>query len=225
MSFTLSWIMSAIDGIADFARSALPWQYRPLASNWAVFSAIFGSLAVVLGLLHFALRERPKIAWNFEKTGYPVRLNWSNADGVITYHVDGIELGGENISGHALHQIDAEITLARDGRHLPVFVIINRAWAHLNELDGIPSRAMCFVGVPFRADGVNLPNYPTRMTPDQFLRDFGGFTFSITIDGDKKFWSFTIDDLRKQFEAQQRDAEEDRLKNPMNRPQLKRKQA
>ena len=63
------------------------------------------------------------------------------------------------------------------------------------------------------------------MTSDQFLRDFGAFVLTINIDGDKKTWSFTIDDVRDQFERQKREAEEQYLKNPMNRPQLKRKQA
>jgi len=126
MTLTLQWIMAAIDSIADFARSVLPWQYRAAASNWAVFAVIFVLLAAVFGMLHFLLREKAKIDWNFERTGYPVRLGWSqNADGVRTYRIDAIELGGENISGHTLHQVDADITLARDKKVLPLFVIIN----------------------------------------------------------------------------------------------------
>ena len=112
MNLSLQWIMTAIDGIADFARSVLPWQYRSVASNWAVFAVIFAMLAAVFGALHFLFREKPKIDWNFEKTGYPVTLSWSQAaDGTRTYVVDGINLNGENISGHTLHQIDGDIRL------------------------------------------------------------------------------------------------------------------
>jgi len=61
------------------------------------------------------------------------------------------------------------------------------------------------------------------MTPDEFLRDFGAFTYSITIDGDTKVWSFTVDELRRQFDRQIRDHEEAYLQNPRNRPQPLRK--
>jgi hypothetical protein len=225
VNFSLQWIVTAVDSVADFVRSALPWQYRSLASNWAVFAVVFAVAAIVLGLIHLLQREKPKIDWNFVNSGYPVRLSWSQTgDGIRTYHVDGIDLGGENISGHTLHQIDGEITLTRDKKTLPLFVVINGAWAPMAELDGVPSRALMYVGFGFRSDGVHHDEFSKRMTPDQFLRDFGSFTFSITIDGDKKLWSFTIDELRNQFEKQKRDAEEEYLKNPMNRPQLKKKQ-
>ena len=64
-----------------------------------------------------------------------------------------------------------------------------------------------YVGFGFRPDGVRLAEFPQRMTPDQFLRDFGSFIFSVTIDGKKQSWSFTMDNLRDQFEKQKRDVE------------------
>jgi hypothetical protein len=63
------------------------------------------------------------------------------------------------------------------------------------------------------------------MTPDEFLRDFGAFSVSITIDGDKRTWSFTIDELREQIERQKRQLEDQWLANPLNRPQVGRKRA
>jgi hypothetical protein len=225
MNFSFQWMLTAIDGIADFARSALPWQYRSSASNWAVFAVIFGISACIFGLLYFWFREKPKIDWNFERTGYPVFLSGSvDKEGIATFHVDGLQFGGENISGHALHQIDGGITLSRTKKDLPLFVIIDGAWAPLSELESVPPRAILLVGFSFRSDGVHLPEFPLRMSPDQFLRDFGAFTLDVTIDGDKKTWSFTVDDLREQFEKQKRDREEELLKDPMRRPQLKKKQ-
>ena len=113
-------------------------------------------LAAVFGALHFLFREKPKIDWNFEKTGYPVTLSWSQAaDGTRTYVVDGINLNGENISGHTLHQIDGDIRLTQDNRVLPLFAVINGIWDSLSELDGVPSRAILSLGFQFRPDGVH----------------------------------------------------------------------
>jgi len=64
---------------------------------------------------------------------------------------------------------------------------------------------MLEIGSGFRPDGLHWPEFPQQMTPDEFLRDFGAFTYSITIDGDTKVWSFTVDELRRQFDRQIRD--------------------
>lgn len=187
-----------------------------------VFGTILLALAILFFIMHFLTRETPKISWTFEKTGYPVRLSSSrDTSGNATYYVDGVEFGGENISGHTLHQIDAEIKLLRDNQRVPTFVVINSAWHNLSELGSVPPKAMLFLGLGFRSDGVHAPSFSQRMTPEQFLRDFGGFTFSTTIDGDKKSWTFTIEELRQQFEAQERESEDQWFKNPMNRPQVK----
>jgi hypothetical protein len=222
MNFSPAWIVTAVDAVADFARSGLPWNYRQAASNWMVFGVILLLLAILFFAIHFFTQEKPKISWNFENTGYPVRLSWSrDATRNVTYYVDGVEFGGENVSGHTLHQIDAEIKLLRDNQRVPTFVVINGAWHNLNELGSVPPRAMLFLGLGFRSDGLHLPSFSQKMTPDQFLRDFGGFTFSTTIDGDQKSWSFTIEELRRQFEAQERESEDQWFKNPINRPQVK----
>jgi hypothetical protein len=213
-----------IFGFADVVRSWLPWPWRPLVSPWLVLCGMSAVAALIFLALHFGLREKPKIDWRFEKTGYPVRLGWSQpADGPRTYNVESVDFSGENISGHTLHQFDGEIILVRDRRRLPLLVVADSAWIPISELDSVPPKAIFFSGGQFRSDGVHWTEFSKALTPDEFLRDFGGFEVSITIDGDKKTWSFTLDELREQFEAQKRDAEEQWLKNPMNRPQVKRK--
>jgi hypothetical protein len=74
--------------------------------------------------LHFVLREKPKISWEFEKEGTPISLEATWNEGNHVFLVGGLGFGGENISGHALHQVDGEITPLRDRRTLPVFVAI-----------------------------------------------------------------------------------------------------
>ncbi|RTL48619.1 MAG: hypothetical protein EKK40_17220 [Bradyrhizobiaceae bacterium] len=117
------------------------------------------------------------------------------------------------------------MTLLRDKKTLPVFVAINGAWSPLADIGSVPSRAILNLGVQFRNDGVHLEDFTKRMTPDEFLREFGGFTYTVTIDGDTKTWSFTIDDLRKQLNEQMKRANEERLQDPLNRPQVKRRAA
>ncbi|MGZ5872954.1 MAG: hypothetical protein ACXWKP_12680, partial [Bradyrhizobium sp.] len=59
----------------------------------------------------------------------------------------------------------------------------------LNQIEPLEPNAFVELGGSFRGDGLHWPDYPGELTPDQFLRDFGGFTYSITIDGDKRTWS------------------------------------
>jgi hypothetical protein len=95
----------------------------------------------------------------------------------------------------------------------------------LNQIEPVEPNAFVEPGGSFRGDGLHWPDYPGELTPDQFLRDFGGFTYSITIDGDKRTWSSTIDELRRQIERKKRGVEEDWRKDPLNRPQVMRKKA
>jgi hypothetical protein len=224
MSVTLTWVMSAIDTVADFVRSALPLEYRHLASNWLIFSCLFALAAVLLAISHFAFRERPKIAWNFSQVGYPVTLGsrLATVDGPRTYYVDAIQLGGENVSGHDLYQVDGEIEL-RDRRKLPLFVAIDGAWRPLSELDKIPPRAILYIGGQFRPDGLHWDELSSEMQIDRFLKEFGGLTITVSIDGTRWVWSYSVDDLRGLIEAQKRMIEDNWFGNPLNRPQVKRK--
>jgi hypothetical protein len=224
MNITYAWAISAVDTVADFVRSALPLQYRHVASNWLIFAFLFALAAVLLAFSHFVFRERPKIAWNFSNVGYPVALGASLAtvESPWTYGVDGIQLGGENVSGHDLYQVDGRIEL-RDGRKLPLFVAVDGAWRPLGELEKIPPRAMLSIGGQFRADGVHWDEFPSGMQIDRFLKEFGGLNITVSIDGTTWVWSYSVDDLRDLIEAKKRAIEDDWFRNPMNRPQVKRK--
>jgi hypothetical protein len=216
---------SQIFGLAELVRSWLPWQWRPFVSPWLILSGLFLVIAIFFVALHFVLREKPKISWEFEKEGTPISLEATWNEGNHVFLVGGLGFGGENISGHALHQVDGEITLLRDRRTLPVFVAIEGRWMAVDQIESAPSRSVLSLGGQFRGDGLHWSEFPSRMTPDEFLRDFGAFSVSITIDGDKRTWSFTIDELREQIERQKRQLEDQWLANPLNRPQVGRKRA
>lgn len=207
-------------GVAEVVRSWLPWQWRPFVSQSLIWSGFFLIAAIICLGLHFALRTKPKIDWTFERTGYVVQIGTTFVNGQFTKRVEGISAQGENVSGHALHQVDGKITLHRDQRELPLFAIINAAWAALADIEAVPPKAILSLGGQFRGDGVHWQEYPGTMTMDQFLRDFGGFTLSIVIDGERRTWSFSQDELREQIQRQADAIEVDWLSNPMNRPQV-----
>jgi hypothetical protein len=92
-----------------------------------------------------------------------------------------------------------------------------------DQIESVPPKAILSLGGQFRGDGLHWPEFPTRMRPSDFLREFGAFSVSINIDGDKKTWSFTMDELRDQVDRQVREQEDHWLANPMNRPQIPRK--
>ncbi|RTL48620.1 MAG: hypothetical protein EKK40_17225 [Bradyrhizobiaceae bacterium] len=97
----------AIFGFADTVRDFLPWQWRPYFSNSLVWAIILFSVALLLTGIHFLTREKPKIAWTFQTTGFPVILEWQGDGEKLSFFVEGLNLGGENISGHTLNQVDA----------------------------------------------------------------------------------------------------------------------
>jgi hypothetical protein len=148
----ISWasVVSAVDFASDTVRSALPLPYRQVASNWLVFSGIFAAAAILLGVGHLAFRERPKIAWNFDARGFPMEVGarLPTIDAPWQYYLGGIIISGENVSGHDLHQVDAQIEL-RNGNKLPLYVIASGAFRPLAELEKVPPQAMLQLGAQF----------------------------------------------------------------------------
>jgi hypothetical protein len=208
---------------AETIRSWLPWQWRAVVTPWLIISAICALAAPLFLGIHFWAREKPKINWLFYNVGTPITLGARWNEGVAAFVVDGVQFSGANISGHTLHQVDAEITLLRTGKKLPLFVIIDAQWMPTEQIESVPPNAFLTLGGQFRGDGTHWPEYGSEMTPNDFLRDFGAFSVSITIDGDKKTWSFTIDELREQLDRLERAEEERWLQNPLNRPRILRK--
>jgi len=214
---------SQLFGFAEVVRSWLPWQWRPSVTPWLILSGSCFILCLVFVVVHVLAREKPIVDWQFYKTGTPLSIGMQWNEGIATSYVEGIQLGGENISGHALHQIDGEVTLLRTGQKLPLFAIIQAQWMPADQIESVPPKAILSLGGQFRGDGLHWPEFPTRMRPSDFLREFGAFSVSINIDGDKKTWSFTMDELRDQVDRQVREQEDHWLANPMNRAQIPRK--
>jgi len=166
------------------------------------------------------MRERPKIEWDFEQTGFVVNPGQRVEAGERSYYLNGIYLNGENISGHSIHQMEGEIILQRDGRRLPLFISGPNGWRRMGDLITLPPRREFTVGADFRADlDLHWPGFANSMTPDQFLTSIGGFTINIIADGEKRTWNFSIDEIRRQLDNRKAAAEETWLSQPMNIPQ------
>jgi hypothetical protein len=216
----------AIGWLPDVVRSWLPWQWRPSISNWLVWSIAFGAAGIVCLLLHVLLRDKPKVDWFFLKSGSPLALDRErSADGTPQYFVRGVQLNALNVSGHPLHQVFGKILLHRDQRELPLLIIADGQWVTTGEIDPIPPRAIFNLGSDFRSDGQHWPGFEKRLSPQQFLQDFGGFTALISIDGVEQAWSFSIDELRQGIEGFERREEELWLDNPKNRPPIRKRKA
>ena len=216
---------SQLFGFATTIRNMLPWAIRPSISNWLILALMFVLAAVVMVALHFAFKEKPKVEWTMYKTVTPVILGgFRDQSGQFHPRVEGVEIGGINISGHALHQVEGKIVLERSKKELPMFVILDGGWASTDQIDIVPAEASISLGGHFRADGVHWPDFAERLTPDAFLRDFGAFTATITIDGETQTWSFTQDDLRIQLERRQQEIETAWRASPMYpKPSVRRK--
>jgi hypothetical protein len=210
--------------IPDVVRSWLPWQWRPSISNWLVWSAISFAVALLCLLCHFLFREKQRVDWFFLKgTGVPIAIGWERSrDGTPTYRIEGVQLNGINVSGHAL-QVHGEITLDRDQRKLPLFIVAEGQWVATDDVESVPPEAIFNLGASFRGDLTHWPGFEKSITPEQFLQDFGGFTAIIFVDGVKQTWSFSIDQLRRAIESFERFQEDQWLSNPSNRPFVKRR--
>lgn len=221
----VSFDWSQIFGVADIVRNWLPWQVRPNVSAWLIWSGLFVIAAIFCAIVHFTTREKPKVSWAFEKSSGTVVVYGEtvNGDNVVNANVQGIMLSGDNISGEKIHHVDGRIILDRDKSTLPLFILLQGHWAKLEDLEYVPDRAQITVGYPFRTDGVHGERFMNVKTIDDLLGQVGGFTVEITLDEQYRKWSFTMDDLRNQFEMQRRAMEEVRLKNFLFRPEAKRK--
>jgi hypothetical protein len=77
-----------------------------------------------------------------------------------------------------------------------------------DDVDTIPPLAILAVGGEFRSDLPHWPEFDHPMSPEGFLKSFGGFTVEISIDGVKQKWTFTIDQLREAIDVTKKATEE-----------------
>jgi hypothetical protein len=191
-------------GITDLVRSRLPWQWQPYVSNYLIWSGVFLATALLMLCLHFGLREKPKIDWRFHESGNPLGIGSRQITmgGPIEYLVHGIRLEGRNISGHPLHQVFGDEIRHRDDQSkLPLFINTADGIGNTDDVDTIPPLAILAVGSEFRSDTPHWQQFDHWMSPEEFLKSFGGFTVEISIDGVKQKWTFTIDQLREVIDA------------------------
>jgi hypothetical protein len=222
MSLSLSDIVQ-IFNFAEHVRPWLPWTWRVYSTSWLIWSGILAIAALLCLCLHFAFKERQKVEWRFLSGAPPFSASWGVQDDgtIIDYKIIGIELTGENVSGHALHQISGRITL-RDKRSFPLFVVADGEWVRTEDVEPIGRFAIVNLGGSFKTDGLGWPEFSDFMKPEQFIQSFGGCTISVTIDGDEQHWTFSVEDLRQAVQSQSKQLQEAQLRGPM-RPNVHKK--
>ncbi|MBP1064841.1 hypothetical protein JOE51_006308 [Bradyrhizobium japonicum] len=222
MSMTFSDLVQ-IFNLADYVRPWLPWTWRVYATSALIWSGILALGSVVALGAHFAVKPKPKVDWQFLKNARPFSSSWTDSgDGKISnYKIQGLTLAGENISGHALHQVSGEI-LFGDRRKLPLFVVAQGRWTSTDDIEAVPRFAQLVLGGGFEMDGKTWSLDVAPMKPDDFIRSFGGSTVSVTIDGDTESWTFSVEDLRRAVDIQIKEEQEMQLRGP-GRQEVRRK--
>jgi hypothetical protein len=222
MSLSIADIVQ-IFNLADYVRPFLPWTWRLYATSALIWSGILAACAVIALGTHFLLREKPKVDWNFFRDGRPFAAGWGTTEegAIIDYRIQALQISGENVSGHNLHQISGRVTLP-DKRELPLFIAADGAWAQTSEIEPVKPFAMLNMGASFRSDGVTWPEFRAPMTPEAFIQAFGGCTISVAIDGYEQAWTFSVDQLRKAIASQLKEAQERQLRG-LSRPDIHRK--
>jgi len=79
-----------------------------------------------------------------------------------TYVISGLNLGGENISGHGLHQFDGILFSPGTKKTLPLFVVAGGKWLLLGELDTVKPRTMLESAVVLGRMASIGPNFRNR---------------------------------------------------------------
>jgi hypothetical protein len=174
-----------IFGLGDVICSWLPWQWRPFVSTWAIWRH-FRDLRPGFSCTAFLSSRGSQNRLGFEKTGYRVGVGMSvAADGQRTFTVHPLLFGGENISGHSLHQVDASITLMRNQRKISLQVEFQQGGpGSQGEIEVVPPKALLNLIHRFSDDDPDFLAITSHPTIDRFLQVVGGFTLDITIDGE-----------------------------------------
>jgi hypothetical protein len=192
---------------------------------YLVVSAI-GAVIMLGGLAgYFFSPPRSPIEWDFQQTGYALRLEWvlQRVGEVPIFYVSGFVFPGKN-GPEPLYQIRASVTIDRDKREIPLYVVAGGQWARFPEIVSIPADVRVEIGCQMRDDGLHCEEFPKRISPEQFLADLGGFTFEFAHDGEPpQKWHFSSAELRRQFEKQKLEAEDQIRKNPLLQPSVTRR--
>jgi len=181
---------------------------------WAPWILIIGG--PIIGLLWLYLSKTGAIEWDFERTGYPIRLEWqiARAGEPARFFVPGFIFTGKN-GPTPIYQIEASVTIDHNKKVIPLYIAASGQWVQFENSNGIPAGARFEIGCQMRDDTLHCEGFPSRISPEQFLIDVGGFTFTFAHDGEPpQNWHFTSAQLRQQFEKQTREVEEQSKRDP-----------
>ncbi len=197
--------------------------WRSRVHTWGPWILIIGG--PVLGTLWLVFRPpiAGPIAWNFQKTGYAIQLEWAleRVGGPLKFYVPGFIFHGENGS-EPLYQVKAFVTIDQNKKVIPLYIAVDGQWIQFSQIEGIPAGRTVDIGCQMRSDGPHCEGFPDRISPEQFLNDLGGFTLTFSHDGETpKNWHCSSVQLRQQFEKQKREAEEQIKTNPRLQPSIK----
>jgi hypothetical protein len=209
------------------------WFLWFLARRWVIANLnpylIICAIGVIVALAglggYFLVSPRGPIEWDFQRTGYAIRLEWQmQRPGMpLKFLVPGFIFSGQN-GPDPLYQIQSSVTIDKDQRVIPLFIAANSQWVQFSNILNIPAGNRFELGCQMRSDTLHCEGFPERLTIDQFFADLGGFTFSFGHDGDPpQKWHFSSATLRKQFEKQMSEAEEAVRNNPQLQPPIPRR--
>ena len=118
--------------------------WRSRVHTWGPWILIIGG--PVLGTLWLVFRPpiAGPIAWNFQKTGYAIQLEWAleRVGGPLKFYVPGFIFHGENGS-EPLYQVKAFVTIDQNKKVIPLYIAVDGQWIQFSQIEGNTSRSDC----------------------------------------------------------------------------------
>jgi hypothetical protein len=158
-----------------------------------------------------ARTARGVVRWRFEETDEVIQLEWRLAtpDSPLQFFVPGFMFSGKNVSGLPIYRPDAFVTVEHNSKVVPLYIVADGQWIEFSEAKEIPAEAEFQIGCQMRGDTLHCAEWTERLSPEQFLREIGGFRLTFSFDGTpSRIWRFTTEQLRRQFEKQKSNAAE-----------------
>jgi hypothetical protein len=74
-------------------------------------------------------------------------------------------------------------------------------WVEFANVALIPAGATVEIGAPLREEAPRLGEFRAGLSPEEFVKHLGDFTFYFAADGEEYWWRLTSADLERQFAA------------------------